>query len=958
MTNLSPLPIYPRLRMLAVGLCIAYVALGSVSAVVDPVKKTTAELIEQSPFGNLWQPSPALRAVNTSALEQGAANFLRDGAYLEAITQLSEIAARYRKSETETSRQKIVLVTLALADSYAASDQLAEATNAYQFYVELEPDSRERASVLEQIIDLLRLQERHEETASAIAAYLHENLKLAPAKRFRLMCMRCDALIEAGSWGEALGAVRAILDVATDPSFVLQYRSLEIACLVNLGKLEDIQPIFAELITPGDTSINDLATVVNLASAGDQLLAKNKPLEALALFKLAVTTDDLAATLNEQIDALKTRRANLVKKRVPLRQILEFQLPLRDLEKKLVKVQANPLIGLEIKGRIANSFDVLKRPFERFAMLSEIAARYPDSPLAEPSLYTSVFIARGLGLVDDALELAEDYIDRYPSSKGTPDILITKIDLLLALQKNKLAAMFIETVLNDGQLENKSDRLLLMLGVAYFNANDLDSADRSFRRLIADQPTSELVPAAYYWLAMGQVFRNHYQAGFDAFTYFLNTYRDNNPYRQDAAFRAAVCLYAMERYPVAKTAFENWIETFTTGAKRAEVYTFLGDLAAQEGDGKLAKRYFERTIRTPDADMPAISYAYQRMAAVYETIDSDWRSIQRLYETYLAQYGTTGDYATAIYQIGLAHQNLDENEQMLTTYLGALKTYGNNPEAVQMDDVATLFFSESERLSKAFPWGDWQELFSYALDENLLTLQFRLILAAKLAMSPPPPDTTVPDLPKLETDNLIAAAPPSALLASATQFANDDPAYSRALYQQIIDDFDDTTFASAATFELGRIEFKNENYDLARHYLEAFRRDYLSDEKAPQAIKLTAESFVAQRDYDTAIEAYKQILENRDWRGELWAEALFETGNCLFAQEKFSEAHAFFQRVYVLYGGYPTWVARAYIRAAEASEKLGLFEQAEAALREMVSVRGLDQAPDYQKGVEMLQQLQ
>lgn len=914
-------------------------------------------LVDRSPFSTVWVKSSTLQGVNTSEIERQATDLMRNGQYEEAIAYLTELAARFRGSKQAQSQSKVAAITLALAESYAANDELQRATQAYEFYLVLDPETRQRTEVTTRIIDLYLLQNLYEEAASAIAVLLSEDRELPATERFRLMQVRSDSLLQAEKWGEALAAIRELLPLLKDPTLQRQYRSLEIVCLVNLDQFDELQEHFVQLAASGTGAITDLDTAVNLTSAGDRLLGKNKTIAALALFQFAATADDLASRLTRRIEDLEAQRQQLVEQRAKIQQILAFQLPLRDLEARLAKVERNPFVTVEIKGRIANTYEKLERPFERLAVLSDIANHHPDSSLAEPSLYTATFLAQNLGLYDEALEFADEYVDRYPESKGVPDMLLSKINLLLNMRKSGLAAIFIEEVLANNRLADQSDRLLLMLGVANFNANQLDAADASFERLISENPESELIPAANYWLAMGRLFRGDYPGAHHAFTEFLAQFPEQSSYRQDAAFRAAVCLYAMERYEESKQAFESWLEEFPTGTKRAEVYSFLGDLAAQEGDGPLAIRYYERATKTPGAEIDSVSYAYQRMAAVYENILQEWAPIERIYQEYLSKYGTTGDYASAIYRIGLAQQQLDREQDMLTTYRNAIAKYGNDVDAIQMDEVVQLFFRTSTRINQGFPWQDWEQLMATAKEDSLRTLELRLLLAASQAGEMRPGSSEVPVLPRLDSEADLDRAPPAVLIASAEQFSELDPAYARELYDRVIDRAKGTTFAADAAYKLGLLEFENKNYDLAIRYLEPFLRDYVDDPKAADAIMMIARSRMEMDDFDGAIANFKQVLENRDWRGEKWAEALYRTGDCHFALGRHAEAHAFYQRVYVLYGGYPDWVARAYVRAAESSEELGLFEQAESTLEEMASVQGLEASPDYARGIELLQKM-
>jgi tetratricopeptide (TPR) repeat protein len=99
--------------------------------------------------------------------------------------------------------------------------------------------------------------------------------------------------------------------------------------------------------------------------------------------------------------------------------------------------------------------------------------------------------------------------------------------------------------------------------------------------------------------------------------------------------------------------------------------------------------------------------------------------------------------------------------------------------------------------------------------------------------------------------------------------------------------------------------------------------------------------------FEEAISLYEEVLSAREWRGELTPQVLFWMGSCRKALGQWEEAFAYYQRIYVLYGGYPAWVAKAYIESMNCLEILG--EREEELLRtcrEMISIPALASFPE------------
>ncbi len=124
------------------------------------------------------------------------------------------------------------------------------------------------------------------------------------------------------------------------------------------------------------------------------------------------------------------------------------------------------------------------------------------------------------------------------------------------------------------------------------------------------------------------------------------------------------------------------------------------------------------------------------------------------------------------------------------------------------------------------------------------------------------------------------------------------------------------------------------------------------------ARKKRGDIFRSMGDFEHAIEAYKEVIGIREWRGELTPEALYGIGQCKMALDKFDEAFAFFQRIYVLYEGYTDWVAPAYLLSIECLEKLGGHEQdIIKTYQEMLAIEAVAATPEGRKARERLNDL-
>ena len=73
---------------------------------------------------------------------------------------------------------------------------------------------------------------------------------------------------------------------------------------------------------------------------------------------------------------------------------------------------------------------------------------------------------------------------------------------------------------------------------------------------------------------------------------------------------------------------------------------------------------------------------------------------------------------------------------------------------------------------------------------------------------------------------------------------------------------------------------------------------------------------------------------------------LYWIGSCRYEQGRTEEAFAFFQRVYVLYEGYPEWTSKAYEGSVNCLRKLGRQEEVIKTLREMAGNAAVAATPE------------
>lgn len=145
----------------------------------------------------------------------------------------------------------------------------------------------------------------------------------------------------------------------------------------------------------------------------------------------------------------------------------------------------------------------------------------------------------------------------------------------------------------------------------------------------------------------------------------------------------------------------------------------------------------------------------------------------------------------------------------------------------------------------------------------------------------------------------------------------------------------ESPIAWRGSLALSTISFKAKKYELA----ETFARDaelLAPPEMDSQKFCLIAlaDALRLQKKYDEAIYYYQKIYMARRVGGEISAESIYKTGICYYEQGQWANAHACFERVFVMYFAFEYWGSRAYYYDARALYSLGLRRDANATLLE------------------------
>ncbi len=164
----------------------------------------------------------------------------------------------------------------------------------------------------------------------------------------------------------------------------------------------------------------------------------------------------------------------------------------------------------------------------------------------------------------------------------------------------------------------------------------------------------------------------------------------------------------------------------------------------------------------------------------------------------------------------------------------------------------------------------------------------------------------------------------------------------KAQARAAIDKFGPTQWTGEAFLRLGDFAFERRDWKQAETaFNKAIRNSPMNTTAARATIRLGDAQF-AQAHYEEAIKRYQEVqCRSRNGRENCRPKHFIWSAKASGLRGKKKETYTFFQRIYVLYPHYKEWTAKAYLRCAEISEKLGLKDDAMRTLGEMLANQSL-----------------
>jgi TolA-binding protein len=229
----------------------------------------------------------------------------------------------------------------------------------------------------------------------------------------------------------------------------------------------------------------------------------------------------------------------------------------------------------------------------------------------------------------------------------------------------------------------------------------------------------------------------------------------------------------------------------------------------------------------------------------------------------------------------------------------------------ELESLVEFYEGKAQSISGFEPASFFSEMMAAATRSDDLIRQMR----AQMALDRLRSDASPPQF----SDEELALAPPAVVLWEAAKYRESDSDKAKALYRLVLERHPYSKSVYNALLAIGDITFESavetkENEELRTaltYYDRITERFAMRSETAIAHLRKGRLLSELGREAE-AIDVLGQILRNPKWKGLDHAKAHLELGRAYRRQGQLSEAHGFFERLIVAYGGFAEPVSWAY----------------------------------------------
>ncbi len=720
---------------------------------------------------------------------------------------------------------------------------------------------------------------------------------------------------------------------------------------------------------------------------GDALLNNGKQSDSLEVYRLLRDKTDVLELQDRQIATLKSlvaARQRQAKATTPdkagewLGDAARLQILLDEITKSKEEYAKSPDIRGVILLRLAKAYYETGRKWEALTAYDELLLRYPNGEEAEHALYGAVVTSSEVHQYARAQQLADQFVAEFPKSDRLDEVRYLKGATALENNDPEGAVTILTELLQASPDTKFKEETAYMIGNARFVQAKYAEARADYETFLKAFPESPYAQEVAYRMPLCLVFDGQYEKAVVELQDFIAKNADS-PYVPDAQYRLMVCYYASALNDKTGKQYKQLVSLTSQFESKYADSPQLGDVLALRGDALAGLGALPGQSNQDEEAAAAYLQSFKISAneetqnySIFEAIklwqkNGAWEKIEETLVPFVKDQPDHPSASTAKWWIGRALLKQRKEAEAKQYYATEIKRDMTQPrkEGVEMmiRELATTLGRKKRPAPPApeaavagvpatptvavateptepakDPDVELEELLGGEDTLKNRTATARLFLAKALLAENRRDlgmrDTYYEQLAEFQPSELSAfllgqMAEYALRQAEEAHRAGQEDARAAALAKgesfckEILSSYPQSEFLEFGYIGHGQIALARGQWEPALRWFKEAIDVAAAGFKLKDATFGQARALLELGKYDEAKKLFEQVASTREWRGETTAESLYYLGETEFRQQRYKEANAFYQRVFVGYQRYPEIMGRAYLRSAASFEKLG-----------------------------------
>jgi len=763
-----------------------------------------------------------------------------------------------------------------------------------------------------------------------------------------------------------------------------------IGLLAKSEKLDDLTAYLDRVINqPG---IRDaLAWYTNqIVVQANDLSAQGSHEIALALYRSIPprrqVLDIQRASLEEQkreVADLEKKIADEVAKKVPisrrstagetigvLKAALELNTQAVEAIEKAEDLDADLLLG---RGR---SLYYLERYEEALVCFRTIRNVYPAAKNLETAAYSEIVAYNQLKDTEELQKRAADFLAKHPNSTNLEQIAMIAGQGLADAGKWEEMIAFYKDLATKFSSSKSVDQYDFFQAYGLFRSGKFKEAGEAYSAFVSKYPESERYEDALYQVALCNFIQGKFKETLASIQDYLKKF-PRGRYSGDLRYRLAYIDFRDEEDQSEKLVKEinAFVSENIDDPSAGAMLNLLGDTYSQkkkiqekvkDSQDKALEAYMKAANSESNEDV--IRYAVEQATIILQA-KKDWAGLVNLHQGIMKRFpGSNLALISTTWVVKMMvreNKGLEAAQLLAETLKGSIADPANEQVESLIDEMVRTLVPKRTKGVEINPDALFEQLnkvFDTAASgqENPTTFARKSYAGARLFDMLRLPDRS-DQLLKAVADNTPPEALSPMLLSASGEILlkKGDTEKAQAMFQRIVDRYQESPFADAGPVGLGQIALAKKEYQKAFDEFNFAIEESQGSSKFREANLGRVEAQAKLGKLDEAEKAGLALLADRSFKGEVGGQVYLLLGDIFKTragtkggaekEEELKKANGYYQNAFARFKAYPDIAAEGLWRSSQTLKDLGLGTEADEVLKMLRENEKFKNTPAFKK---------